>query len=130
MYKRQVLNNTFLQSLTPDIDLLFLCNPNNPTGRTIPQRLLDSIWRRCDELGILLVVDECFNDFLEYPEQHTLKGAVREGGTLILLKAFTKSFAMPGLRLGYCLCGDSQLAEQLFSSGQPWGCLLYTSSCV
>lgn len=116
-----VLNNTFLQSLTPDIDLLFLCNPNNPTGRTIPQRLLDSIWRRCDELGILLVVDECFNDFLEYPEQHTLKGAVREGGTLILLKAFTKSFAMPGLRLGYCLCGDSQLAEKLFSSGQPWG---------
>ena len=64
-------------------------------------------------MGILLVVDECFNDFLEYPEQHTLKGAVREGGTLILLKAFTKSFAMPGLRLGYCLCGDSQLAEQL-----------------
>lgn len=116
-----VLPEAFLQQLTPEINLLFLCNPNNPTGRTVPPALLREIWKRCEEAGILLVVDECFNEFLEHPEQNTLKGVLKTGANSVILKAFTKSFAMPGLRLGYGLCGNGDLAERIFSCGQPWG---------
>lgn len=116
-----VLPEAFLQQLTPEINLLFLCNPNNPTGRTVSPALLQEIWKRCEEAGILLVVDECFNEFLEHPEQNTLKGVLKTGTNSVILKAFTKSFAMPGLRLGYGLCGNRDLAERIFSCGQPWG---------
>ena len=116
-----VLPEAFLQQLTPEINLLFLCNPNNPTGRTVPPALLREIWKRCEEAGILLVVDECFNEFLEHPEQNTLKGVLKTGANAVILKAFTKSFAMPGLRLGYGLCGNKSLAERIFFCGQPWG---------
>ncbi|MFR8529668.1 MAG: threonine-phosphate decarboxylase CobD [Anaeromassilibacillus sp.] len=116
-----VLPEAFLQQLTPEINLLFLCNPNNPTGRTVSPALLQEIWKRCEEAGILLVVDECFNEFLEHPEQNTLKGVLKTGANSVILKAFTKSFAMPGLRLGYGLCGNGDLAERIFSCGQPWG---------
>ena len=116
-----VLPEAFLQQLTPEINLLFLCNPNNPTGRTVSPALLQEIWKRCEEAGILLVVDECFNEFLEHPEQNTLKGVLKTGANSVILKAFTKSFAMPGLRLGYGLCGNGNLAERIFSCGQPWG---------
>ncbi len=116
-----VLPEAFLQQLTPEINLLFLCNPNNPTGRTVSPALLQEIWKRCEEAGILLVVDECFNEFLEHPEQNTLKDVLETGANAVILKAFTKSFAMPGLRLGYGLCGNGDLAERIFSCGQPWG---------
>lgn len=116
-----VLPEAFLQQLTPEINLLFLCNPNNPTGRTVSPALLQEIWKRCEEAGILLVVDECFNEFLEHPERNTLKGVLKPGTNAVILKAFTKSFAMPGLRLGYGLCGNRDLAERIFSCGQPWG---------
>lgn len=116
-----VLPEAFLQQLTPEINLLFLCNPNNPTGRTVSPALLQEIWKRCEEAGILLVVDECFNEFLEHPERNTLKDVLETGANAVILKAFTKSFAMPGLRLGYGLCGNRDLAERIFSCGQPWG---------
>ena len=116
-----VLPEAFLQQLTPEINLLFLCNPNNPTGRTVSPALLQEIWKRCEEAGILLVVDECFNEFLEHPEQNTLKDVLETGANAVILKAFTKSFAMPGLRLGYGLCGNKSLAERIFFCGQPWG---------
>ena len=44
-----VLPEAFLQQLTPEINLLFLCNPNNPTGRTVSPALLQEIWKRCEE---------------------------------------------------------------------------------
>lgn len=114
------LTEAFLQMLSPEVDFIFLCNPNNPTGRTITPELLQRIVKRCIASQIVLVVDECFNDFLEQPEHHTLKYALETAPNLVLLKAFTKSYAMPGLRLGYCLCGSESLAERLLLCGQPW----------
>ena len=49
-----------------------------------------------------------------------LRSAAEEFPNLVLLRAFTKSFAIPGLRLGYCLTGDRALAERLYACGQPW----------
>ena len=67
------LASDILPALKPDIDMLFLCNPNNPTGLVIDPSLLRQILETCEREGILLIVDECFNGFLEEPEIHTLR---------------------------------------------------------
>ena len=72
-------NDFCIQKDYPDVlkrekpDIIFLCNPNNPTGITIPQNLLEEILETCAMQGIFMVVDECFLDFVKDPEKHTLK---------------------------------------------------------
>ena len=113
------LDEGFLEAIRPGVGMVFLCEPNNPTGLTSPRPLLLRVLERCRQAGTLLVVDECFGDFLADPAAHTLKGAL-EGGGLLLLKAFTKLYGMAGVRLGYGLCADPALLAKLRAAGQPW----------
>lgn len=109
-----------LDAITPGTDMVFLCEPNNPTGRTSPRALLTQVAERCRKVGALLVVDECFGDFLEDPAAHTVKGLLGQYQDLLILKAFTKLYAMAGVRLGYCLCRNSTLLAAMGQAGQPW----------
>ncbi len=115
-----VLREDFLDAITPETDMVFLCEPNNPTGRTTPGPLLLSAVEQCAEVGALLIVDECFGGFLRDPDAHTLRGMLGDYPNLLLLKAFTKLYALAGLRLGYCLCADGLLLDAMRTSGQPW----------
>ena len=115
------LNGEFLEAITPDMDLVFLCQPNNPTGRTVPRPPLAAAVERCRTAGALLVLDECFCGFLDDPDAFSLKDLLGGHGNLLILKAFTKLYAMAGLRLGYCLCSDAALLDAMWSAGQPWG---------
>lgn len=115
-----VVQPDFLRAVTPEVDIVFLCEPNNPTGRTTPTPLLRDILGRCRETGALLVADECFGGFLDDPAAHTLCGMLGEYPNLLILKAFTKLYAMAGLRLGYCLCSDTTFLADMQRSGPPW----------
>lgn len=115
-----VLTEDILSAITPEVDLLFLCEPNNPTGRTTDPALLERILERCDACNTLLAVDECFNAFLDDPRAHTLVRALPRRENLLILRAFTKSFALAGLRLGYALSQDILLLETMARSGPPW----------
>ena len=110
----------FARSIPEGTGLVFLCNPNNPTGRLLALDDGRRILNACRECGAVLVVDECFLDFTQRPDAHTLAGELECAPNLIILKAFTKTYAMAGLRLGYALCGDAHLAERLSCEGQPW----------
>ena len=101
-------------------DIIFLCNPNNPTGITIPQDLLEEILETCAMQGIFMVVDECFLDFVKDPEKHTLKGKLEKYPGLFILKAFTKRYAIPGVRLGYGFCSDREVLDRMEAVTQPW----------
>ena len=81
---------------------------------------MEQILHRCTACGTLLVVDECFLDFLPDHALHTAKGLLGEGD-LVILKAFTKLYGMAGVRLGYALSADTALLEQMQACGQPWG---------
>lgn len=115
-----VLDPGFLRAITPDTDMVFLCEPNNPTGRTTPRELLTAVLARCREVGALLVADECFGDFLDDPAVHTMKDFLSGYGNLLILKAFTKLYAMAGVRLGHCLCSDGAFLDAMSHAGQPW----------
>ena len=81
-------------------DILFLCNPNNPTGFAVEREALIPLLEYCEERGIVCVVDECFIEFLDEPERFSVMKEVRSGRfrRLFILKAFTKLYAMAGLR--------------------------------
>lgn len=110
----------FVDAVTPETDIVFLCQPNNPTGQVTPPALVERLVRRCAECGAVLVVDECFLDFLPDRDAWTAKQLLRDAPHLIILKAFTKLYAMAGVRLGYALCGDAALLEKMRGAGQPW----------
>lgn len=114
------LDDSFLQSIVPGIDMVFLCEPNNPTGISSPREFLLRVAEKCRDRGALFILDECFSDFLEEPRKHTLKNALTEFPNMVILKAFTKLYAMAGVRLGYALCADSKLVQRMREAGQPW----------
>lgn len=114
------LTERILGEMTPDLDMVFLCNPNNPTGCAEKNGLLLKILEKCRENNTLLVMDECFLPFLDTPWEYTLLGECGGTQNLFILKAFTKIFGMPGLRLGYGICSNQELLGRMRLSGQPW----------
>ncbi len=114
------LTETQVSRIPQETELLFLCNPNNPTGLLTERETLSAILDRCRERGTVLCVDECFLDFCENAADHSLVPALSAYPNLVVLRAFTKTYAMAGLRLGYALCADAALAEKLQSNGPPW----------
>lgn len=115
-----LLDETILGKLTGELDLLFLCNPNNPTGQVIPPDLLDQILQLSAAHGITVILDECFQDFLAPERFDSRVRQVKEFPSLVVLKAFTKLYAMAGIRLGYLLCSDAALIKRCAAAGQPW----------
>jgi threonine-phosphate decarboxylase len=109
------LDSRFLEQIRQDLDMVILCNPNNPTGRLIDPALLAEIVRRCREYHILLLVDECF---LPFTPAHSL--AEDMGPSLVVLRAFTKTFSLAGLRIGYILSADTELISAVADTGQCW----------
>lgn len=114
------LDKTFLEKLTSETDIVFLCNPNNPTGILIERELLRQIIEKCRDKRIWLVIDECFLDFAPQRGRYEAEPYLKENNCLFILKAFTKLFAMPGLRLGYGLCGSGELLKKMEAQLPPW----------
>lgn len=115
-----LLKEDYLEKITPETDILFLCNPNNPTGTLTNRPMLRKIADRCRECQVLMAVDECFIGFVDEPEAYSVKAWLSEYPNIFVLKAFTKLYAMPGLRLGYGICADGQVTERMRGVMQPW----------
>lgn len=106
----------FLEAKKPEV--VFLCTPNNPTGRLLPLPLLEQLLQGCAAWGARVFLDECFLDLTE--DGVSAKSLLTAHPELLILKAFTKSYGMAGIRLGYCLCADSALLHRMASASQPW----------
>ncbi|MDR1485903.1 MAG: aminotransferase class I/II-fold pyridoxal phosphate-dependent enzyme, partial [Planctomycetaceae bacterium] len=102
------------------VDLVFLCNPNNPTGILTKRKVIENLLRSCRKTKTMIVVDECFMDFCEQADDVTVKPLLPEFDNLILIKAFTKIFALPGIRLGYAICNNKKLIDNLYFHGADW----------
>jgi threonine-phosphate decarboxylase len=114
------VTEAILDEIRPGLDMLFICNPNNPTGLTVEPSLLRRVLDACRDSGTLLIVDECFNGFLDAPEKHSLRGALDRYDNLLILDAFTKIYGMAGVRLGYCMTGSEALLDAMKRAGPPW----------
>ena len=101
-------------------DLLVLCNPNNPTGLLTERELIRKLLGRGMETGTRVLVDECFLDLCDDPESYSLIPELKEFPNLLILKSFTKLYAVPGIRLGYLLGSDTDLLAAVRDAGQAW----------
>jgi len=100
-------------------DMAFLCNPNNPTGRLLKKNGVLKIMETAKELKCCLVIDEAFMDFLPDEKSHTFIWKAVKDKRIIVLRSFTKFFALPGLRIGY-LVAHKDLIKRLKQIQPPW----------
>lgn len=112
------LDADILGVLTGDTDLLFLANPNNPVGNLIEQDVLRKILKHCKERKITVVLDECFIEFAD--EKASMLSEINAYGNLLIVRAFTKIFAIPGVRLGYLMGSDRELLTKIKRQLPEW----------
>lgn len=98
-------------------DLVFLCTPNNPTGRAVGIDFLRGLLAYAQHRKATVVLDACFADLARLESAIPLQ---EEFPNLIVVKAFTKTFAMAGLRLGYVVSADGELAQRFHEAGAQW----------
>lgn len=114
------LDSGVLSVIQPDCDMLFICTPNNPTGQIVSTSLVEEILRCCVENDVLLVVDECFMEFLPEWRAHSAKELAAGTKNLIVIDAFTKTYSLAGFRLGFCVSGNIDLLEKMYLCGQSF----------
>ena len=100
-----------------DVEAVFICNPNNPTGTFFSKEKLLELVKITEEREITLILDESYLDF-KYPGESLVKEA-QETRHLLVLRSFTKFFGVAGLRLGYGV-GGRHLIEKLAGLKEPW----------
>ncbi|TDO92164.1 L-threonine O-3-phosphate decarboxylase [Halanaerobium saccharolyticum] len=105
--------------LNRDLDLLFICNPNNPTAHLLKADELETVIQKAAENEIIVAVDEAFIDFLTEPGQYSTIKLLDSYDNLVILKSMTKLFAIPGLRLGYAVT-NKDLSLELEAKRDPW----------
>lgn len=116
-----VLNVKNLETeLENNYDLLILCNPNNPTGQFLKLKKLEEILKICEQKNTKLFVDEAFVEFVEDWENESIINSKENKENLFVIRAFTKFFAIPGLRLGYGICFNNNLLKKMLEKKEPW----------
>lgn len=111
------LESVFDESLLRCAKAAFFCNPNNPTGRLTERSEITRLAERCEEHGVFLLVDEAFIE-LSDPDQSVADLAPDMSG-LVVMRSLTKSFGVPGLRLGFAVT-NRELAEIMNRARIPW----------
>ena len=116
-----VLNIKNLETeLENNYDLLILCNPNNPTGQFLKLKKIEEILKICEQKNTKLFVDEAFVEFVEDWENESIINSKENKENLFIIRAFTKFFAIPGLRLGYGICFNNNLLKKMLEKKEPW----------
>lgn len=124
------LQEDFLQALTRDVDILFIANPNNPAGNLIGREFLNKLLRHCADKGICVILDECFVEFCGV--DYSMLNEIGAFPNLIIVRAFTKIFSIPGVRLGYLVCGNSILRGKISRHLPEWNisCFAQAAGCA
>lgn len=133
------LTDRYFEDLAKGPDLAILCSPANPIGNRIPPGLLCKIAETCERQNTWLLIDECFLGFMPDEKQSTMrrllvpdlysqktsvatmkKPADTVMKKLLVLDAFTKRFAIPGVRLGYLMAAEPAILEKIHAQQPEW----------
>ena len=109
--------NSFISQI-PKNGCVFICNPNNPTGKLLPKNQLLEIVKKAKKLSTIVFVDECFIEMVPESNESVIS-YVKKYENLFVLRSLTKSFALPGIRIGYGV-GSNQMIKILKKIKIPW----------
>ncbi len=110
----------FLTHLHEDIDLLVICNPNNPTSTSINTNEMRMILDACKQQDIFVMIDETYIEFADNMKEIDSIPLTYYYNNLIILRGISKFFAAPGLRLGYSISGNLDLIKEINKRKNPW----------
>lgn len=110
----------FITRLNENIDLLVICNPNNPTSSCITRREMRCILDACKQHDIYVMVDETYVEFAGNMEEISAVPLTNYYNNIIILRGTSKFFAAPGLRLGYAVTGNRDLVKAINTRKNPW----------
>ena len=110
----------FLSHLNESIDLLVICNPNNPTSSSIPRSDMRHILDVCKQYDIYVMVDETYVEFADNMAELTAVPLTNYYNNIVILRGTSKFFAAPGLRLGYAVTGNRDLIKSINTRKNPW----------
>lgn len=111
------LDLNYIKENIDKFDSLFICNPSNPIGKTYDLSLLVELLKKHNKL---LIVDETFMEFAEHEEKYSLVKYIKENENIFIIKAITKFFGIPGIRLGYGLCSNQNILDKMYEIKEPW----------
>jgi threonine-phosphate decarboxylase len=111
-------DNNFLEKVSEG-DIVFICNPNNPTGTFFDKNLLINLLLEINKKNAYFFVDESFIDFIEDKKYFSLREETGEENNLFVLYSLTKIYGIPGLRLGM-LFGNPSVINNLYERKDPW----------
>ena len=106
--------------LQSDVNLLVICNPNNPTSSAITRSDMRIILDICKKKGVFVMVDETYVEFSEDIQKITCIPLTRYYNNIVILRGISKFFSAPGLRLGYAICGNGDLLKEMNQRKNPW----------
>ncbi|MBM7685927.1 pyridoxal phosphate-dependent aminotransferase [Defluviitalea raffinosedens] len=106
--------------LSDEINLLVICNPNNPTGSYISQKDLGIILDYCASKNIYVMIDETYIEFVENMDEITAVPLSKSYDNMMILRGISKFFSAPGLRFGYGICGNPELIRRMNEIKNPW----------
>lgn len=112
------IKEDIINYINDSLDIIFICNPNNPTGVITDCHLLKKIIEKADDHKVKVAVDESFLDFID--EDLSMSTYLDKYKNLIIIKSLTKVFALPGLRIGYGLCRDNMLKDEIKRVSPAW----------
>lgn len=98
---------------------VYICNPNNPTGRIEPKDKIVRIVRECEEMGVLVFLDETLLELVPGFVDNTLSGMVSRFNNLVVASSLTKSYAIPGIRIGFGLA-NQDIVESMDRVRMTW----------
>lgn len=116
-----------LNALEESVELLIICNPNNPTSKVIDRNQMDTILNRCLELNIFVMVDETYVEFVKDINLISSVPLTKKYDNLIVLRGVSKFFACPGLRLGYGITHNEDFLAATSNSKIPWNINSYAN---
>ena len=131
----QINVEDFCNQLNDSLDLLVLCNPNNPTSTAITRKEMRKILDRAMQYGISVMVDETYEEFTDAGSKISSIPLTNNYNNLIVLRGISKFFAAPGLRLGYAVTGNPDLLKYINTKKNPWtinslaeiaGCIMFS----
>ena len=94
-----------------DKRIVFLCNPNNPTGKLIPIEIMSSILNKIKNKDTIIIIDESFIEFVNNHKQYSMISQIKANSNILVLRSMTKSFGLAGLRLGYLVANPNLLKK-------------------
>lgn len=118
IFDESFLQKILLQLKSKNYDLLILTNPNNPNGKFTNINFIKKIASECENQNTFFLLDECFIE-LTFPKAQSFVSQINNFSKVLILRAFTKSFAIPGIRLGFSISSE-KISQEIEKNLPEW----------